>query len=265
MNRPRIGQEVIVDFLEGDPDCPIITGRVYNGEQTVPYALPAEQTKTVFKTNSSKGGGGFNEIRLEDAKGREQIFIHAERDHETRVKNDVVETVGGQFHQHISKAQLIRIGADRHETIGGDCNEKVTGTISRQAGQDIQEKAGSNYAMDAGMEIHLKAGMTAVIEAGASLTLKVGGNFININPGGVFISGTMVMINSGGAGGSGSGSSPQSPRGPRDAVEAHAGQRAAPPKAPPPPRPKTLSAAAQALVDAHKSAAPYCEVCNRGK
>src|ERR1019366_6108108 len=146
---PRIGQEVIVDFLEGDPDRPIITGRVYNGDQTPPYALNSEQTKTVLKTNSSPGGSGFNEIRLEDAKGREQIFIHAERDHETRVKNDLVETVAGEYHQHVTKAHFAKIDSDRHETIGGDRNVKVTGTASRQAGEDIQEKAGSNYAMEA--------------------------------------------------------------------------------------------------------------------
>ncbi len=270
MQLPRIGQEVIVSFLEGDPDRPIITGRVYNGEQMPPYSLPAQQTKTTFKTNSSKGGGGFNEIRLEDAKGSEQIFIHAEKDHETRVKNDLVETVLGERHEHVTGAEYVKINADQHETIGGDRNEKVTGTISRQAGQDVEEKAGNNYAMDAGMEIHLKAGMTVVIEAGTSLTLKVGGNFINIGPAGVYISGTMVMINSGGSAGSGSGSSPQSPTAPRDAVDADPGQVGAVPtltQVPqgPPPRPKVFSPAAQVLIDSNKSASPYCEVCNSGE
>jgi type VI secretion system secreted protein VgrG len=267
MQLPRIGQEVIVDFLEGDPDRPIITGRVYNGEQMPPYALPAEQTKTTFKTNSSKGGGGFNEIRLEDKKGSEQIFIHAERDHETRVKNDLVETVLGERHEHVTGADYLKLDADSHLTIGGDRNEKVTGTISRQAGQDVEEKAGNNYAMDAGMEIHLKAGMTAVIEAGTSLTLKVGGNFINIGPAGVYISGIMVMINSGGSAGSGSGSSPQTPKSPRDAVDADAGQvgvaptlTQVPDRAPP--RPKVFSPEAQGIVNAQKSAAPFHAVCN---
>ena len=78
---PRIGQEVIVRFLEGDPDRPIITGRVYNADQTVPYTLPDEQTKSTMKSMSSKGGGGFNEIRFEDKKGSEQVFIHGQKDH----------------------------------------------------------------------------------------------------------------------------------------------------------------------------------------
>ena len=91
---PRIGQEVIVDFLEGDPDRPIITGRVYNGDQTVPYALPGEQTKSTIKSMSSKGGGGFNEIRLEDKKGKEQVFIFGEKDQDIRIKNDAREWIG---------------------------------------------------------------------------------------------------------------------------------------------------------------------------
>ncbi|HEV2762661.1 MAG TPA: type VI secretion system tip protein VgrG, partial [Pyrinomonadaceae bacterium] len=85
---PRIGQEVIVDFIEGDPDRPIITGRVYNGGSMPPYALPGEKTKSTIKSYSSKGGGGFNEIRFEDLKGKEQIFVHAEKDEDKRVKND---------------------------------------------------------------------------------------------------------------------------------------------------------------------------------
>ncbi len=91
---PRVGQEVIVDFLEGDPDKPLITGRVYNGAAMPPYPLPAEKTKSSIKTYSTKGGGGFNELRFEDKKGAEQIFIHAEKDEDVRVKNELREFVG---------------------------------------------------------------------------------------------------------------------------------------------------------------------------
>src|SRR5262249_50295379 len=76
---PRIGQEVIVDFLEGDPDQPIITGRVYNGESMPPHELPKEMTKSTIKSNSSKGGQGFNELRFEDKKDHEQVFIHSQK------------------------------------------------------------------------------------------------------------------------------------------------------------------------------------------
>ena len=92
---PRVGQEVIVSFLEGDPDRPIITGRVYNADQTVPYPLPDNQTRSTFKTRSSKGGGAdnYNELRFEDKKGSEQIFLRGEKDFDTRLKNDIREWV----------------------------------------------------------------------------------------------------------------------------------------------------------------------------
>ena len=93
---PRIGQEVIVDFLEGDPDRPIITGRVYNADQMPPYGLPANKTQSGIKSRSSKGGGpaNFNEIRFEDKKGSEQLFIHAEKNQDIEVENDETHWVG---------------------------------------------------------------------------------------------------------------------------------------------------------------------------
>jgi type VI secretion system secreted protein VgrG len=214
---PRVGQEVVVDFLEGDPDQPIITGRVYNAEQVTPYKLPDEKTKSTIKSNSSKGGGGYNELRFEDAKGKEQVFIHAERNQDIRIKNDLYETVGAASHRKVGEDHLEEIGGDLHLAVKGDQNEKVDGTVSLNAGVGYQAKVGTNYALDAGTEVHVKAGMNLVIESGTMLTLKVGGNFININPAGVFVSGTMVMINSGGSAGSGSGASPQDPKPPTEA------------------------------------------------
>src|SRR6185312_3071394 len=258
---PRIGHEVVVDFLEGDPDQPIIVGSVYNATEMPPYKLPDEKTKTViFKSNSSKGGGGFNEFRVEDKKGKEQIFINAERNQDIRIRNDRYETVGNESHFIVKKDQLEEVGGDKHLHVKGDQNEKVDGTISVTAGQDMQEKVGQKYALDSGMEIHLKAGMTVVVEAGTSLTLKVGGNFINLNPGGVFISGTMVMINSGGAAGSGSGSSPDTPKDPKEADKAEAGEKSKPPPAAPPRAPVTFSPAALVLKQAAQTGAPFCDI-----
>ena len=257
---PRIGHEVVVDFLEGDPDQPIIVGSVYNASEMPPYKLPDEKTKTViFKSNSSKGGGGYNEFRVEDKKGKEQIFINAERNKDIRVKNDLYQTVGNESHYITQKDQLELVGGDRHQHVKGDQNEKVDGTISITAGQDIQEKVSQKYALDAGMEIHLKAGMNLVVEAGTTLTLKVGGNFININSGGIFISGTMVMINSGGAAGTGAGSSPQSPKDPKEADKAESGKKSQPPPAARPPAATTFSPAALALKQAAKTGTPFCE------
>ncbi len=253
---PRIGQEVIVDFLEGDPDQPLITGRVYNADLKPPYTLPDEKTKSTIKTNSSIGGEGFNEIRFEDEKDKEQIFIHGQRNLDLRVKSDRLEWIGNEHHLIVKKDQLEKVEGDKHLTILGDQNEKVNGTVSLQTGMDLQEKAGMNYAMDAGMAIHLKAGMNVVIEAGVSLTIKVGGNFVNINPGGVFIQGTMVMINSGGAPGVGSGSTPQSPTEPQEADTAAPGKD----KALPAPSGAT-SPQAQGMKEASKTGVPFCQKC----
>jgi type VI secretion system secreted protein VgrG len=233
---PRVGQEVIVDFLEGNPDRPIITGRVYNGASMPPYALPDEMTKSAVKSYSSKGGGGFNELRFEDKKGDEQVFVHAEKDLDVRVKNDRREWIGQDRHLIVKRDKFEEIEGRSHTTVDGDQLEKIKGddnlkVMGKQAvqiGQDaslkvgtnLHQKTGMNHAIDAGMTVHIKGGMTVVIEAGVQLSLKVGGNFIDINPAGVFIQGMMVMINSGGAAGAGPGASPVAPTDPTEALEA---------------------------------------------
>jgi type VI secretion system secreted protein VgrG len=222
---PRVGQEVIVSFLEGDPDRPIITGRVYNAEQTVPYTLPDNQTRSTFMTRSSKGGGAdnYNELRFEDKTGDEQIFLRGEKDFDTRLKNDIREWVGNNRSLIVTQDQMEKAGGDLHSQVTGNVNQKVGQTLSLQVGQNLYEKSGTNFAHEAGQVIHLKAGMTVVLEAGTELTLKVGGNFIDINSSGISIVGTMVMINSGGAAGSGCGSSPTSPQDPDEADDGSKG------------------------------------------
>jgi type VI secretion system secreted protein VgrG len=222
---PRVGQEVIVSFLEGDPDRPIITGRVYNADQTVPYDLPDYQTRSTFKTRSSSGGGAdnYNELRFEDKTGSEQIFLRGEKDFDTRLKNDAREWIGNNRSLIVTQDQMEKAGGDLHSQVTGNVNEKVGQNLSLQVGQNLYEKSGMNFAHEAGQVIHLKAGMTVVLEAGTELTLKVGGNFIDINPAGISIVGTMVMINSGGAAGSGCGSSPTSPKDPDQADDGSKG------------------------------------------
>ena len=225
INIPRIGQEVIVEFLEGDPDRPIITGRVYNDDQMPPYTLPDHMTRTTFLTRSTKGGGSanFNELRFEDKKGSEQIFLNAEKDMDHRVEKDSREFVGQDRSLIVKGDQKEKVEGDKHGQYAKNLNEKVGQNMSLQVGQNLQEKSGQNFAHDAGMEIHLKAGMNVVIEAGLELTIKASGGFINIGPAGVAISGTLVLINSGGAAGSGSGSSPTSPQDPDQADDGSKG------------------------------------------
>ncbi len=122
---PRVGHEVIVEFLEGDPDLPIVTGRVYNADATPPYDLPAEKTKTTLKSASSKGASGFNELRFEDKAGSEQVFIHAEKDMDVRVKNDHKETILNDSHSHVTNNKFEKVDANRHEEIGVSHFEKI--------------------------------------------------------------------------------------------------------------------------------------------
>jgi len=260
---PRVGQEVIVDFLDGDPDRPLITGRVYNAEHLPPYELPAGKAKTTLRTMSYPGGDGFNELRFDDAKEKEQIFIHAQRNFDLRVRHDYFTTVLSDSHSTISNDSMVKVGGDQHVTVVGDQNLKVGGTISFEAGNDWLQRVGANHGIEAGNEVHLKAGMNVVIESGVALTLKVGGNFININPEGVFIQGNLVMINSGGAAGTGAGVLPATPKLPQDADLAKPGMKGMLPKPPGPPKPVHWSPQAVALKQAHENGTPFCEVCER--
>jgi len=259
---PRLGQEVVVTFLEGDPDQPLIVGSVYNKDQAQHYVLPGEKTKSYIKSNSSKGGAGYNEFRFEDKAGEEQIFMHGQKDLDVRIQNDAREWIIHERHlivgsdkkpadqrEMVFKDKHLKIKKNQEEHIGGDMkfmvggidgpgnqdivikkdkkeliegethyhskknrNEKVDLTQSLTVGKDQQEKVNMNHALDAGMDIHLKAGMNIVLEGGLSATLKGPGGFININPGGVFIQGTMVYINSGGKATTGKGSNPTAPQ-----------------------------------------------------
>jgi type VI secretion system secreted protein VgrG len=237
---PRIGQEVIVSFLEGDPDRPLVIGSVYNADMMPPYDLPANKTQSGIKSRSSKGAGpaNYNEIMFEDLKGSELIRTHAEKDQLVEVENDrtvkvhhdesiTVEhdrtenvqndetvTVQGKRKHYVVGEEQIQTDGDLHLTASQNQNEKVGINYSRQVGVNTYDKTGVNYAMDAGVMIHLKAGLTAVIEAGMGLTIKSSGGSIDINPAGVFIQGNLVFINSGAVNLSGCGSSPASPTSP---------------------------------------------------
>ena len=212
---PRIGQEVVVDFLEGDPDQPIIVGSVYNADQMPAYTLPDHKTKTGFKSYSSPGGGGFNEIRFEDKKGKEQVFIHGEKDLDIRVKNDRREWIGNDRHlvvqrdsrRNVGGDEQISISRDRIEAISRDHHQKIQGkathdiadSVSLHVGTNVTEEIGGNHSEAVQGSYYVNAGGTVVIESAVGLTINVGGSFITINSGGVQISGPTVMINSGGS------------------------------------------------------------------
>lgn len=209
---PRIGQEVIVDFLEGDPDQPLITGRVYNADLMPPYTLPDEKTKSTIKTNSSIGGEGFNEIRFEDKKGEEQLFIHAEKDLDIRVKNDRRELVGNdrhlivkrdlkekiEFDKHvmIEKSEFKEVKSDYNLKVGGKSAVEISGSSSLKVTGNVIESFNANHSENVSATYHLK-GMNIKIDGSTGMELRVGNSSIVLTPAAIFIEAPIVNINSG--------------------------------------------------------------------
>ncbi len=124
---PRVGQEVLVGFLEGDPDQPVILGRVFNNTQRVPYKLPEHKTRSTWKSASSPGGNGFNEILFEDLAGQELMFVQAERDLRRLVKNDEVLTIGNDRQKLVKRNETEVTGANRVELTGASRTEVTAG------------------------------------------------------------------------------------------------------------------------------------------
>ena len=199
---PRIGQEVVVEFLEGDPDQPLIVGSVYNDAVMPPYALPDKKTISTLKSNSTIGGKGFNEFRFEDKKGDEQIFIHAEKNMDTRVKNSCFEWIGYDRHlvvkhdqsehvennrsETVDKDHMEKIGKDRHLKVVGKEAKEVDETLSLTVKKDVIEVFKANHSEEVTKDYYLKA-QNIVIEAATNITLKVGSSSIAIEAGGIGI------------------------------------------------------------------------------
>jgi type VI secretion system secreted protein VgrG len=176
MHIPRVGQEVIVDFLEGDPDRPIITGRVYNADNMPPYDLPANKTQSGIKSRSTKGGApsNFNEIRFEDKKGSEEVFIQAEKNETINVKANQSTSVGADRSLSVGGSETVSIGSNRTETVGAD--ESVTvgsnQTIKVGANQTFTVGANRSKTVTANETVNVGANSTETI--GSAQTLSIG-------------------------------------------------------------------------------------------
>ncbi len=230
---PRIGQEVIVEFLEGDPDQPLITGRVYNAEQMPPYALPTNMTQSGIKTRSTKEGGtdDFNELRFEDKKGKEDIYFHAQKDFHRYVENDDdLQVMHDQtitiknnrtlvVNEGYEKITIEKGNRDRTVSKGNDTLTVSEGnhTVTISKGNDVLAvskgtrtidiegnfvttvKTGNHKLEVTAADSLVKVGKNLTLDAGMSITLKVGGNMIVIDTKGIAITASKLSIAVGGA------------------------------------------------------------------
>jgi len=224
---PRVGQEVLVEFVAGDPDQPIVVGRVFNGTNPGPYKLPEHKTKSTWRSSTSPGGGGFNEITFEDARGAELLYMQAERNLDKLVKLDETVTVGRNRGTTVGEVDAAAIGKKHTVNILGSATgtEMVAERISLTTGEATITLDGPNVTIQAGSAITLSAGSDIVINAAANVTVNGGANVsvhgaANVNVGAgagavvqagggdlVLQGGPMVKVNPGGSGGGSAGTS----------------------------------------------------------
>lgn len=261
---PRVGMEVLVTYLEGNPDKPLITGCVANGVTTTAYPLPANKTKTVLRSRSSPGGGGYNELSIEDRAGQELIYLRAQRDMEHLILNDSDSKIGQDRREQITRDSHSLIGNDRIEQVDNNSSSLIKGDELHTTdglrntvigGNELisitgnsSTTAGGTLVINAGPQAHVTA-TNVVINAGMSLTLSAGGQHIVISAGGIFSSVPIVL-----------GGVPVVGVAPLQAVKALLGG----PLAPPPQFATPLSI----VSDTHEVGAdfcPLCEACRNGQ
>jgi len=231
---PREGDEVLIGFLEGDPDQPIIVGSVYNGVNMPKYDLPGHYTLSGILTRSSKGGGAdnANELRFEDLKGKEQIFMNAERDYDLHVEHDWhtqvdneqhikvtsnrfdevdgdshllikgkhLEEIDGEAQLNIKGKNTVQIGGDREHTVTGNLKEKIGANSHISVSANLNEQIGSNYSLTVGMNQAIQAGMNFDVTAPMQISLNCGMNSIVLSPEGIGLNGAGGFISIGPAG-----------------------------------------------------------------
>ena len=203
---PRIGQEVVISYVDGDPDRPLITGAVYNGENTTPVALPGMQTQSTLKSRSSKQGTAGNELRMEDKKDSEELYLHAQKDMKVEIENDLSTSLtegsethtlekgdrtvnvktGKETHEVKGTRTLTITGAETHtnkadftHAVSGNYTLKISGNLVIEASGSISIKAGSTFSMEAGTALTNKAGTALTNQAGTALTNKAGTDLTN--------------------------------------------------------------------------------------
>ncbi len=227
---PRIGNEVVISFLEGNPDKPLVTGSVYNADQTIPYSQPSEKNKSTILSRSTKDGSAGNEIRYDDTKGSEEFFMHAQKDMNVVVENERTTTIndsnetltvkkgdrtikvetGKEVHEVKGTREVTVTGDETHTdkanfthevkgnyslSVDGNLSIKVKGSISIKSDMDISEKAGTSISNEAGTSFSNKAGTTMDNKASISMTNDGGATLTDKASAMVELKGGIVKIN----------------------------------------------------------------------
>ena len=240
---PRVGMEVLVGFIDGDADKPLVMGCLPNAATPVPLDLPADKTRSVFRSQSSPGGGGYNELRIEDKKGAEEIYLRAQRNWTQHVLNDQQLQVDNQRSVVVTGTARHELKADEQRITYGQRQTEVRQDDHLSVLGDQQVRV-NNQATSASAQIHISAGQQVVIDGGASATIQAGGQWINIGPGGIFSSVPIVV---GGAPMAATSAAPVVPGLPEKLAAA----------------PAAILTAAQIM--SLKGDAPFCEECERCK
>lgn len=209
---PRVNDEVLIDFIEGDPDQPIVVGSVYNGVNMPKYDPAKQYTLSGILTRSSKNGAAANanELRFEDLTGKEQIYMNAERDYDLHVEHDWHTLVGNEQHTKITSNQfeevdgdshllvkgkqlhevdgeadlnvkgnqIVQVGGDRQHEVKGSLKEKIDSNSNITVGANLNEKIGANYSLQVGENQFNKAGMLYVVDSGQEVHIKGGMNVV---------------------------------------------------------------------------------------
>ncbi|MBO2894358.1 type VI secretion system Vgr family protein, partial [Pseudomonas asiatica] len=170
---PRIGQDVIIQYVNADPDQPMITGRTYCGDQLPPYDLPEHKTRMTIKSQTHKGDG-FNELRFEDELGKEEVFIHAQRDQNNVVGNDETTRVGRNRVEQVGNDEHLNIGNDFRQETGGDHTQLIGQTCHVDIKQDLIEKIGNDRSESTGANHRALVGKDAELVVKGTQKVTVG-------------------------------------------------------------------------------------------
>ncbi|MDO7896650.1 type VI secretion system Vgr family protein [Pseudomonas citrulli] len=246
---PRVGMEVLVTFLEGDPDKPLISGCLTNSANPLPYPLPELKTRTVLRSSSSPAGAGFNELHLEDRAGQELIYLRAQRDMEQKIEHDSRLEVGNERREIVMGNSITVLHAEEHRTTAADRRIQVEGDDHLHVA-NRHTRVDQALVVEAGQQVHVKAGAHLVLQAGTTLSLNAGGQHIVIGPGGIYSS---SEIRIGGA--------------PLVAAATFTSGTTPPPAAPMD-SPPSLAPTQRALMSVSKAMGadfcPICEACREG-